>query len=84
LKTVSEIIHEYDIQQIDILKIDVEKSELDVLLGVDEQDWSKIKQVLVEVHDLDNRVEKITDLLKTYGLQEIIVEQEPVFKGLIF
>jgi len=36
--------------------------------------------VLVEVHDLDNRVEKITDLLKTYGLQEIIVEQEPVFK----
>jgi FkbM family methyltransferase len=80
LKTVSEIIHEYDIQQIDILKIDVEKSELDVLLGVDEQDWSKIKQVLVEVHDLDNRVEKITDLLKTYGLQEIIVEQEPVFK----
>jgi len=57
------------------------KSELDVLLGVDEQDWSKIKQVLVEVHDLDNRVEKITDLLKTYGLQEIIVEQEPVFKG---
>jgi len=54
------------------------KSEL--TLGVDEQDWSKIKQVLVEVHDLDNRVEKITDLLKTYGLQEIIVEQEPVFK----
>jgi len=52
---------------------------LDVILGVDEQDWSKIKQVLVE-HDLDNRVEKITDLLKTYGLQEIIVEQEPVFK----
>lgn len=81
LRTLSEIVREYDVQRIDLLKVDVEKSELDVLLGIEEQDWSKIKQVFVEVHDLDCRVEKITALLKENGLSEITVEQEPIHKG---
>ncbi|MBR8836509.1 MAG: FkbM family methyltransferase [Stigonema ocellatum SAG 48.90 = DSM 106950] len=81
MRTVSDIIREHDVQQIDLLKVDVEKSELDVFLGIEEQDWRKIKQVVVEVHDLDGRVEKITALLKAHGLSEIIVEQEPLFKG---
>ncbi|NEQ63560.1 MAG: FkbM family methyltransferase, partial [Moorea sp. SIO4A1] len=53
LKTVSEIIREHKLEQIDLLKIDVEKSELDVLLGIEAQDWQKIKQIVVEVHDLE-------------------------------
>jgi FkbM family methyltransferase len=81
LKTVSDIVREHDIERIDLLKVDVEKSELDVLLGIEEQDWSKIKQVVVEVHDLEHRVEKITALLKEQGLSEITLEQEPIFKG---
>jgi FkbM family methyltransferase len=81
LKTVSDIVREHDIQQIDLLKVDVEKSELDVLLGIEQQDWQKIKQVVVEIHDVDGRVEKITALLKQHGLSQITVEQEPIFKG---
>jgi len=81
LRTVSEIIREHGVQQIDLLKVDVERSELDVLLGIEEQDWPKIKQVVMEVHDLDGRVEKIMSLLKEHGLSEIIVEQEPFLKG---
>ncbi|BAZ25546.1 methyltransferase [Kalymmatonema gypsitolerans NIES-4073] len=81
LRTVSEIIREYDVQQIDLLKVDVERSELDVLLGIEEQDWQKIKQVVMEVHNLDGRIEKITALLKEHGLSEITVEQEPFLKG---
>ncbi len=81
LRTISEIIQEHDVKQIDLLKVDVEKSELDVLLGIEKQDWQKIKQVVVEVHDLDNRVEKITALLKEHRLSEITVEQEPILKG---
>ncbi len=81
LKTVSESIREYDVQRIDLLKVDVERSELDVLLGIEKQDWSKIKQVFVEVHDLNGRIEKITTLLKENGLNEITVEQEPILKG---
>jgi FkbM family methyltransferase len=80
-KTVSEIIREHDIQQIDLLKIDVEKSELDVLLGIEEQDWSKIKQIVVEVHDLDYRVDKITSLLKENRFNKITVEQEQGREG---
>jgi FkbM family methyltransferase len=80
MKTVSEIIHEYDIQNIDLLKVDVERSELDVLLGIEEQDWAKIKQVVIEIHDVDHRVEQVTTLLKEHGLNEIVIEQEPIFK----
>jgi FkbM family methyltransferase len=81
LRTVSDIVREHDIQRIDLLKVDVEKSELDMFLGIEEQDWPKLKQVVVEVHDLDGRVEKIAALLKEHGLSEITVEQEPFFKG---
>ena len=81
LRTVSEIIREHNVRQIDLLKVDVEKSELDVLLGVEPQDWRKIKQVFVEVHDLNCRVEKIISLLKKHGLSKITVEQEPILKG---
>lgn len=44
--------------------MDVEKNELDVLLGIQEQGWQKIKQVVMEVYNLDGRIEKITALLK--------------------
>lgn len=81
LKTISEIIQENAIEQIDLLKIDVEKSELDVLLGIEYQDWQKIKQIVVEVHDLEARLDKIATLLKEHGFGEIKVEQEPILKG---
>lgn len=81
LRTVSEVVRQHDVQRIDLLKVDVEKSELDVLLGIEEQDWSKIKQVFVEVDDWDRSGEKITSLLKKHGLSEITVDQEPILKG---
>lgn len=81
LRTLSEVIREHNIQQIDLLKVDVEKSEMDVLLGIEDRDWAKIKQVVVEVHDLNGRLEKVIDLLKMHGLSEIIVEKEPILKG---
>lgn len=80
MRTVSQIIQQYNIEHIDLLKVDVERSELDVLLGIEAQDWSKIKQVVVEIHDLDYRLETITNLLKTKGLTKITIEQEPIFK----
>jgi hypothetical protein len=81
LRTISEILQEHKIDQINLLKIDVEKGELDVLLGIDTQDWQKIEQIVVEVHDLENRLEKITTLLREYGFSKIQVAQETMFKG---
>ena len=40
LTTLSDVLREENVTRIDLLKIDVEKSEMDVLLGIDEQDWS--------------------------------------------
>lgn len=81
LRTLSEVIHEQNIQQIDLLKVNVEKSELDVLLGIEKDDWRKIKQIVVEVHNFESRLEKVIDLLKQNGLTEIVIEQEPILKG---
>jgi FkbM family methyltransferase len=81
LKTLSELIQEHSLQRIDLLKIDVENSELDVLLGLGDSDWPKIKQVVVEVHDREHRLDQVINLLKQQGLSRIAVEQEPLFQG---
>ncbi len=81
LRTVSDILKEYNIAQIDLLKVDVEKSELAVLQGISEQDWPKIKQTVMEIHDLDGRLETIKKLLIKHGLTKITIEQEPTLQG---
>ena len=43
-------------EKIDLLKIDVEKGELEVLNGIEDADWPRIHQIVMEVHDLDGRV----------------------------
>lgn len=80
LKTISQIIQEQNIQQIDLLKIDVEKSELDVLLGIQPEHWIKIKQIVIEAHDVENRVNKIENLLLKHGFNNTTIEQEPLLK----
>lgn len=81
LRTISQIMRENGIQKIDLLKIDVERSEFDVILGIEEADWPKIKQVVVEVHDLDNRIDNVTALLKQQGFNKVIVEQQKFMSG---
>src|SRR5262249_44073474 len=51
-ETISDVMREHGVEQIDLLKIDVEKSELDVLAGIQEGDWKRIRQLVVEVHDI--------------------------------
>jgi amino acid adenylation domain-containing protein/FkbM family methyltransferase len=75
LKTVSEVMAEAGLDRIDLLKIDVEKSELDVLAGVRAEDWPKIRQVSIEAHDLDGRLERMVGLLRERGYA-VTVEQE--------
>lgn len=81
MRTLSQFVTEIDIGRIDLLKIDVEKAELDVLLGIEDEDWSKIRQVVVELHDLEGRLKTITGLLKQKGLTEITVEQPQTLVG---
>jgi FkbM family methyltransferase len=75
MRTLSEVVAEYDVRRIDLLKVDVEKAELDVLEGISRADWHKIQQVVVEVHDLERRVERTRALLVAAGMRSTIVDQ---------
>ncbi len=74
VRTLSSVLRERAVSRIDLLKIDVEKAELDVLEGIEPEDWPKIQQIIVEVHDLDGRLRHITKLLGRHGFH-VTVEQ---------
>lgn len=78
LRTLSSVIAEEGIERIDLLKINVEKSELDVLRGLSPGDWPKIRQLVIEV-DLQCNVGPITALLEQHGY-EVLVEQDPLLR----
>ncbi len=78
--TVSELIKEYGLDSVDLLKIDVERSELAVLQGVSEADWPKVRNIAVEVHDVERRLAQVLELLQSKGFQAEY-EQQEVFKG---
>lgn len=59
------------ISRIDLLKIDVEGSELNVLKGISKTLWGIVLQIVLEVHDVDGRLEKIERLLQSEGFKTI-------------
>lgn len=80
LRTLSEIIREEGIERIDLLKIDVEKSEADVLAGIAADDWQKIQQIVIEAHDVNGQLARLTQLLRDQGYQ-VITEQDEYLRG---
>jgi len=78
LRTLSSVIAEQGLERIDLLKINVEKSELNVLRGLGPDDWPKIRQLVIEV-DLQGSLAPITALLEGHGF-EVLVEQDPLLR----
>ena len=82
MTTVSDILHEHGLSKIDLLKIDVERAELDVLMGISHTDWKLISQVVLEVHDVQGRLEQVLQLLKdTAGFSAVSVTQDETLTG---
>jgi amino acid adenylation domain-containing protein/non-ribosomal peptide synthase protein (TIGR01720 family)/FkbM family methyltransferase len=79
LRTLSDVIRENNVAAIDLLKIDVEKSEFDVLVGIEPDHWPRIRQVVVEIHDINGRLNQITNLLERQGY-DLTIEQDPLLK----
>jgi amino acid adenylation domain-containing protein/FkbM family methyltransferase len=75
LETLSETIRRERVAEIDLLKIDVEKSELEVLQGIESAHWPLIRQVVIEVHDVDGRLDHVIRLLNRNNFL-IEVEQD--------
>lgn len=76
LRRLSDVIREQGVNRIDLLKVDVERAEWDVLNGIDEADWPKIQQAVVEAqNDIDpQNSAKIVRLLESKGFQ--VVEKQ--------
>jgi len=74
LTTLSQHLRLHPCQTIDLLKIDVERSELQVLKGIEDRDWPRIRQVVVEVENFENVADLVEALLKSKGF-EVVREQ---------
>ena len=74
--TLSTVMKEEGIDSIGLLKVDCEGAEWSVLQGIASDDWKKIRQVVIEVHDHENRLELVQKILATHGLTKQTVEQE--------
>jgi len=80
LRRLSDVIQETCVPRIDLLKVDVQKSELEVLEGIDEGDWPKIQQIVLEVHDIEDRLRVLSALLEQRGFT-VTSEQDTLYVG---
>lgn len=76
VRTLSDVIRHHDVPTIDVLKIDVEGSEWEVLAGMEPVLWPRVRQVIVEVHDADGRVEHVERLLHAEGFHTWVDQED--------
>src|SRR5262249_36928149 len=85
LRRLSDVLAETGGGPVDLLKVDVQRAEMDVLAGIDDKDWAAIRQVVLEVHDragspTAGRVQEVVKLLAARGYATI-VDQEESLRG---
>ncbi len=73
------MIREHGLERIDLLKLDAERSELDALAGIADEDWPKIRQMVIEVHDAGIR-DRVLEVLAARGYTTV-VEQDVYLEG---
>jgi len=76
LRPLSDVMAEHRVERIHLLKVNVEKAELDLLRGIGEGDWKRIDQAVVEV-DVAASLDPILALFDAHGF-ETYVEQDPL------
>ncbi|PRH81130.1 hypothetical protein C6N75_00420 [Streptomyces solincola] len=80
LRPLSAVIREQGIERIDLIKIDVQKSERQVIAGIADEDWPKIQQMVLEAHDADGEVARLVALLEDRGFS-VLAEQDELYVG---
>jgi len=76
--TLSHVIDEYGIATVDLLKLNVEKAEAEVLAGIREEHWPRLRQLTVQVHDIAGRVDELREVLRLRGYRYVTVTQDPL------
>lgn len=80
VRSLTDIIAERHITSIDLLKIDAEKSELQVLRGLSEDGWTMVRQIVAEVQDVNGSMAAFVELLTAHGFS-VESEQDPLLSG---
>jgi FkbM family methyltransferase len=78
LRSLSDMIDEEHLEQIDLLKIDAECAEVDILSGVRNEHWPRIHQIAIEVHRGKGPLGAVLDILKRQGYQTA-VDHNPTY-----
>ena len=82
LRTLSSLIREHDLDRIDLLKVDAEKSELAILRGIERDDWRRIRQIVIEVHDTTGTVlPDVRALLEENGFELTAIDEPELLHG---
>ena len=80
LRRLSDVLREQGIARVDLMKVDVQKCELEVIEGIDDADWPKFSQIVLEAHDTDARVAQLRALFESRGFS-VTAEQDELYAG---
>ena len=80
VRALSEVVDEEGVTRIDLLKVNVEKSESEVLAGIRAEHWALIRQAVVEVFDVAGRLSEVKRLFQENGFA-VATEQDPLLRG---
>lgn len=67
--TLNRVVRDYDVNRIDLMKIDVEGAEIDVIRGGDASTWGRVQQLVLEGHSSNGRLGEVTAFLGAHGLK---------------
>ncbi len=86
VKTLGDFLSDAKIEEIDLLKVDVNGSEWDVFSSIDKKDWNKIRQVVTEVPLGGETLSNIKEVLYKNNFNSIQVEEQEaaINKGLSY
>lgn len=87
IRRLSDVLDEEGIDAIDLLKVDVEGGELDVLAGIADEHWPRIRQIVMEVDHYATRIDVARSTLEARGF-DVVARQDTVAEasnnGLVF
>jgi FkbM family methyltransferase len=76
VRTLPAAMRDAGIDEIGLAKIDVEGAEEAVLAGIDEATWPRIRQFVVEVHDVNGRLGRLQRLLESRGYRTVSARED--------
>lgn len=83
MRTLPAAMRDAGVDEIGLAKIDVEGAEEAVLAGIDEATWPKIRQLVIEVHDVNGRLDRLHRLLDSRGYRTTSAREDWALHALL-